>query len=198
MADVSHERALWSFDLDGVLAEPPFGWNPAINRDTSLKPQSASPPLPIANSSLLDRALTRTWYRWRYLLRPPRSGAIDAVRAASMRGRVIVLTGRHERGRRRTESWLVAHGFSPMIDQLVMNASRLNSVRYKEAFLRDARARLHIDDDAATVALLARNSIPTALLTWPRNRGLDYPASVARCADMQEVRALIEGISHHD
>ena len=30
----------WSFDLDGVLAEPPFGWNPAINRDVSMEPRS--------------------------------------------------------------------------------------------------------------------------------------------------------------
>ncbi len=195
MADVSDQSPLWSFDLDGVLAEPPFGWNPAINRDVSLEPQPG-PPLNVevaAQRRPVDRALDWTWYRWRYILRPPRPGAIGAVRAAAARGRVIVLTGRHERGRRHTESWLERHGFSSMIDQLMMNATGLSSARYKEGVLQDAGgARLHIDDDAATVALLARNGIPTALLSWPRNRDLSYPPHVTRCADMDAVRALIE------
>ncbi len=184
---------LWSFDLDGVLAEPPFGWNPAVNRDVSLQPDTDSS-LQTAGDERrwLDRPLRRTWYRWRYVLRPPRRGALEAVRAASQRGRVIVLTGRHERGREQTKSWLERHGFSPMIDELVMNGTPLKTARYKEAYLREQDATLHIDDDAATVALLARNDIPTALASWPRNRGLAYPPGVTRCEDMDEVRALIE------
>ena len=208
---MSDQSPLWSFDLDGVLAEPPFGWNPTINRDVSLEPQPGPSPN-IQNvqavrggarrspvDQALDRALDWTWYRWRYILRPPRPGAIGAVWAAAARGRVIVLTGRHERGRRHTESWLDRHGFSSMIDQLVMNATGLSSARYKEAVLQDAGgARLHIDDDAATVALLARNGIPTALLSWSRNRDLPYPPHVTRCADMDAVRALIEERSKRD
>lgn len=184
---------LWSFDLDGVLAEPPFGWNPAVNRNVSLQPDPGSAIQPTDDGpAWLDLTLRRTWYRWRYVLRPPRRGALEAVRAASRRGRVIVLTGRHERGREQTESWLERHGFSPMIDELVMNATPLRTARYKEAYLRERHAMLHIDDDAATVALLARNGVPTALVSWPRNRGLAYPPGVTRCDDMGEVRALIE------
>lgn len=188
---------LWSFDLDGILAEPPFGWNPAVNRNVSLQPYPDHPDLATDLATdpapaWLDFALRRTWYRWRYVLRPPRRGAIEAMRAASQRGRVIVLTGRHERGRDQTESWLERHGFGPMIDELIMNGTALKTARYKEAYLRMQSATLHIDDDAATVALLARNDIPTALVSWPRNRGLAYPPGVTRCDDMDEVRALIE------
>jgi FMN phosphatase YigB (HAD superfamily) len=183
---------LWSFDLDGVLAEPPLGWNPAINRDVSLEPDIGPDLPPSQPPDPLDRLLTATWYRVRYLLRPPRDGALEAVRSAKQSGSVIVLTGRHERGRPQTESWLNRHGFTEFVDAVVMNASALKSARYKEAYLRDRGATLHIDDDAATAALLARTGTSVALVDWPRNRGLAYPDGVTRCDDMSAVQELIE------
>lgn len=188
----------WSFDLDGVLAEPPFGWNPAINRDITLAPSTASSLPPAADPTFFDRLLSATWYRVRYLLRPPRPGALAAVRAASERGSVIVLTGRHERGRQQTEAWLARHGFAKMIDELVMNHSALKSARYKEAYLRRQGATLHVDDDAATVALLARNGIRSALVEWPRNRSLSYPTSVIHCSDLSHVQEVIGALSEDD
>ncbi len=190
--------ALWSFDLDGVLAEPPFGWNPAINRDVSLEPAADAAALVVGQRGALDRLLSETWYRFRYVLRPPRSGAFETVRLAATLGRVIVLTGRHERGQRQTEAWLERHGFAKSIDELVMNSSALSSARYKEAYLRSRGASLHIDDDAATVALLARNEIATALVSWPRNRGLRYPEGVTRCDDLSQVSSLIEQLASRD
>ena len=186
---------LWSFDLDGVLAEPPFGWNPAINRNVSLEPAVESALRARGEPTMVDRLLSETWYRARYLLRPPRPGAIEAARSAARRGSVIVLTGRHERGRRQTQAWLARHGFGDLIDDLIMNASPLKTARYKEAYLRRHHPTLHIDDDAATVALLARNGIRSALVEWPRNRNLSYPESVVRCADLRQVQELIEGWS---
>ena len=186
---------LWSFDLDGVLAEPPFGWNPAINRDVDLVPVP-QPRLPTVDSSpVLDAVLSHSWYRFRYLLRPPRPGALKAVRTAANQGTVIVLTGRHERGRTQTAQWLERHGFAPFVERLVMNATPLPSPRYKEAYLHDQSAALHIDDDAATCALLARQGIAVALVDWPRNRGLDYPNGVSRCGDLAELQQLIERIA---
>ncbi len=189
---------LWSFDFDGVLAEPPCGWNPAINRNVWLEPEAGSALSPAREVTRFDRLLTATWYRVRYLLRPPRPGALEAVRRASERGRVIVLTGRHERGRGQTQAWLLRHGFGDLIEELVMNASDLNSARYKEAYLRQRPANLHVDDDAATVALLARNGVRCALVEWPRNRELNYPASVIRCADLQQVGRAIDELSNND
>ncbi|MCY3567172.1 MAG: hypothetical protein OXH38_00985 [Chloroflexi bacterium] len=90
----------WSFDLDGVLAEPPFGWNPAINRDVSLAPAPDTRLPPEPDRSVVDRLLEGSWYRVRYLLRPPRAVAVEAVRVAAECGRVMILTGRHERGRK--------------------------------------------------------------------------------------------------
>lgn len=189
---------LWSFDLDGVLAEPPFGWNPAINRDVGLTPDPDAHLPAVDARQLADRLLAATWYRFRYVLRPPRPGALEAVRLASSHGPVIVLTGRHERGRRQTEAWLADHGFAVCVDELVMNATPLKSARYKEAYLLGRKATLHTDDDAATVALLARCGIPAALVAWPRNRDLEYPPGVTRCEDMSDVYSLIERIALDD
>lgn len=185
-----------SFDLDGVLAEPPLGWNPAINRDVSLRPveQPLERPgdlTPSDSSDRLGTILTHTWYRARYLLRPPRPGALAAVRAAARAHSVIVLTGRHERGRRQTAAWLDRHGFGPSLDDLVMNAGPLPSARHKEAQLARRPATLHVDDDAATVALLARTGITVALLDWPRNRDLVYPNGVTRYLTMDELAAAL-------
>jgi len=189
---------LWSFDLDGVLAEPPFGWNPAINRDVSLAPARDISRPPGRDRNVVDRLLAGSWYRVRYLLRPPRAGAKEAVRAAAECGRVLILTGRHERGRAQTQAWLARHGFDSMVDELEMNGTSLNSARFKEAVLRGRGAALHIDDDAATCALLARNGIEVGLVSWPRNRGLDYPDGVTRCDDLDGVRALIERVGQDD
>ena len=79
-----------------------------------------------------------------------------------------------------------------------MNSSSLPSARFKEAYLRGQQAALHIDDDAATVALLARNGIPAALVSWPGNHGLEYPPSVTRCHELSDVRSLIERIALDD
>ena len=186
-------RPIYSFDLDGVLASPPFNWNPAINRDTSLQPRPEGPPpapRPLAPGPL-DQALTRSWYELRYIGRTLRPGALDAVRAAAELGEVIVLTGRHERGRRRTREWLERAGIWPLLSELVMNASPFGSARYKEAEARRRGIAWHADDDAATCALLARCGVEVALLDWPRNRGLAYPDGVARLPDMRAVAAAL-------
>ena len=186
--------AIVSFDLDGVLADPPFGWNPAINRDVSLQPSAVAGSLQGTESrDWMGRILTLTWYRFRYVLRPPRSGALEAVRIAAQEHRVIVLTGRHEWGRGQTQGWLDQHGFGQFVDQLIMNGSDCSSARYKEAALRDQRVVVHADDDAATAALLARNGIRVALLDWPRNRGLEFPPGVNRHVDMHEFSDWIRG-----
>ena len=195
-ADQPDSPPIISFDLDGVLASPPFGWNPTLNRDVSLQPIAALEAPRARRAGAFDAILSRTWYALRYAGRGVRPGALKAVQAAAQRHAVIVLTGRSERGRRQTQAWLDANGFSPHIEDLVMNDGSRSSARHKEYVLTVRFAArqiaLHADDDAATAALLARCGIPVALLDWPRNRGLAFPAEVTRYADMGGVAAWIE------
>ena len=185
-------RRIISFDLDGVLASPPFGWNPTLDRNVSLQPinelvQAAGE----RRRGPLDPVLTRTWYALRYAGRAVRPGALDAVRAAAQHHEVIVLTGRSERGRRQTQAWLDANGFGEQIDAVVMNDGASSSARHKERQLAARDVALHADDDAATCALLARCGVPVALLDWPRNRGLAFPDGVTRYSDMRALAAAI-------
>ena len=185
-------RRIISFDLDGVLASPPFGWNPTLDRNVSLQP--INEPVQAASERRrgpLDPILTRTWYALRYAGRRVRPGALDAVRAAAEHHDVIVLTGRSERGRRQTQAWLDANGFGEQIDALVMNDGSRPSARHKERQLAARDVALHADDDAATCALLARCGVPVALLDWPRNRGLAFPDGVTRYSDMRALAAAI-------
>lgn len=196
MSSVAGRRII-SFDLDGVLAAPPFGWNPTLDRNTSLQPMPDHSPQP-RTPSPLDPILAHTWYALRYAGRAVRPGALDAVRAAARNHTVIVLTGRSERGRRRTQDWLDTHGFGEQIDVLVMNNGARSSARHKEHQLAARDVALHADDDAATCALLARCGIPVALLDWPRNRGLDFPAGVARYTDMRALAAAVAALDSED
>ena len=195
-ADQPDSPPIISFDLDGVLASPPFGWNPTLNRDVSLQPIGAVEAPGARRAGVFDAILSRTWYALRYAGRGVRPGALEAVQAAAQRHTVIVLTGRSERGRRQTQAWLDVNGFSLHIAELVMNDGARSSARHKEHVLTVRFAArqiaLHADDDAATAALLARCGIPVALLDWPRNRGLAFPEGVTRCADMGGVAAWIE------
>ena len=192
---MASQRRVISFDLDGVLAAPPFNWNPAINRDLTLTPIEQPADAPPRVLRLADRLLARTWYRLRYVARHARPGALDAVRAAARIHSVIVLTGRSVRGRPQTQAWLEREGFASHLDRLIVNASTLNSVRHKEQTLAAIDVALHIDDDAATAALLARRGIPVALLDWPRNRNLALPAGVTRYTDMHELAAAVAAMN---
>ena len=193
---MSGARRIISFDLDGVLAAPPFGWNPTLDRNVSLQPISEPAPTPIARRhGVLDPILTRTWYALRYAGRAVRPGALEAVRAAAQHHEVIVLTGRSEHGRRQTQAWLDANGFGEQIDALVMNDGARPSARHKERQLAARDVALHADDDAATCALLARCGVPVALLDWPRNRGLDFPEGVRRYPDMRALAAELAALN---
>jgi len=188
----SEDRPLLSFDLDGVLARPPFGRNVTIKRDLTLEPADRGATHHQSTAlSIVDRLLAETYYRLRYSLRPPMPGAAEAVAVAAERYRVIVLTARNWRGRGSTLAWLERHGMLQHLEEVVLNDSGLPSAKFKR-WLAEARGIVrHIDDDAATAALLARGGVQVDLIDWPRNRGLDYPPGVTRRLDSRELIAAL-------
>ena len=189
--DAADPRPLLSVDIDGVLARPPFGVTPTMNRHTGLLPRpaprhTATPGPP----SRRDRLLQATYYRLRYARRSPRRGAAEALAAAAVSYRLIALTGRDWRGRPATERWLDRHHLLAYFDTVRMNDSarhgpRLRAARFKEAVCAQLGVVRHIEDDPATAALLARNGVAVDLIDWPRSRGLDFPPGVTRRADLQ-------------
>lgn len=191
------DRPLIAFDLDGVLARPPLGRNVTIKRNLALQPV-APDRVDIAaarngrTASVVDRLLAETYYRARYLQRAVMPQAAEAVAAAAEHYRVVVLTARNWRGRASTEAWLAHHGVLSFLDGVLMNSSGLPSAQFKRAALEQCGAVRHVDDDAATAALVARAGIAVDLIDWPRNRNLPYPDGVTRRAGL---RALIESFA---
>lgn len=174
-------RPLLSFDLDGVLARPLPGASLTMNRHVDLQPiVTTRVPRRERAPSLADRILANTYYRVRYAGRGVLPGALDALTAAAGSYRIIVLSGRSFRGRARTEAWLDRHGLLAPLDAVVLNDTGLASPHFKRLVAADMGIVRHVDDDAATAALLARTGLAVDLIDWPRNRGLSYPAGVTR------------------
>ena len=191
-------RPLLSFDLDGVLAAPPLGRNFTIERRVELAPAEAGaggwagrPLEPDPRPSLYDRFMIQTYFRVRYRGREAIPGAREAIAAAAGRYRVIVLTARNWRGRKATEAWLRKNGMLEQVERVVMNNSALSSARFKERAAQQLGVTRHVEDDAATAALLARAGVAVDLIDWPGNRGLPFPEGVSRRGDLAAlVRAL--------
>ncbi len=185
-------RPLCTFDIDGVLAALPFHINPAWRRDLTLTPADPARVRHAQGLTLWDRLARETYYRVRFLGRSPRPGAREAVLAARARYRVCALTGRNWRGRAATERWLRRHDLLSLFDDLIFNDTTLGSSRFK----RHAADRLgvvrHVEDDAATAALLARGGVRVDLLDWPRNRGLALPPGVTRRTDLRALAAAFQ------
>ena len=184
---VGNEPPLLSFDLDGVLAAPPLGHNFAIQRRLNLPSQAVvtRPTLQLdPRPSLRDLLLIQTYFRIRYRGREPMPGAQAAAAAAVTRYRVIVLTARNWRGRKATEAWLSRHGILEHVERVVLNNTTLASARFKERAVQQLGVTRHVEDDAATAALVARAGVEVDLIDWPRNRGLAFPERVTRHASL--------------
>ena len=205
MAGSEDERPILSFDIDGVLARPPLNQDLTMNRDVRMAPapEGAGPTGaaelegPGRPASAWDRLLMESFYRVRYLRRGAMPGAAEVVRAAAASYRVIVLSARDWRGRESTLGWLRRHEVLPQLELVVLNDSarfgrRLSSARFKERACARLGVRRHVDDDAATAALLARSGVAVDLIDWPRSRGLAFPAGVRRWDDLAGLRAALE------
>ena len=190
---------LISFDFDGVLARPPFGWNPAAHGYRQINPADVITHAPVPHQTTIpDRVLAATYYRLRYTGRRPMPGAREALQAAAAgRYRVLVLSARSARGRARTEAWLRRRGLLPYVDGLVLKDTRLRPAHHKLAAVRHLGIVRHVEDDATTAALLARAGVAVDLLDWPRNRGLSLPPGVTRRADLRALAAALSSTDEH-
>ena len=185
-------RPLISFDLDGVLVRPPFGWNPAMRRYAQISPDYVGTRTSAPHASTRwDRVLGATYYRARYARRRLMPGAREALEAAAGRYRVVVLSARSARGRAQTEAWLRRQGFLSYVEGVVLNDTRMLASHHKLGAVRRLGIVRHIDDDVTTAVLLARAGVAVDLVDWPRNRGLSMPPGVTRRADLHALCAAL-------
>ena len=192
MADGA-ERPLLTFDLDGVLARPPLGLNLTINRALQGQPATQEGAAPGEGGwTFWERLLARAYYPLRYGGRSPLPEAAAAVTAAAQRYRVSLLSARNWRGRAATEGWLHRHGILPYLDAVHLNDSGAPAAQFKRERARLLGVVRHVEDDAATAALLARDGVQVDLIDWPRNRGLAYPPDVTRRESLHAFIAALQ------
>ena len=118
---------------------------------------------------------------------PLQTGISLAQERAAEGHRIVYLTGRNEDYREVTRDWLARHGLPE--GRLVMRRAddRRPARVFKPAALRriarDERVVAVVDDDAAVVAVLARDGWPVAHATWMA----PDPEGQATLFDAQEV-----------
>ena len=173
---------LLTIDMDGVICQPPFNRNLGIHRaflDPAAPPPTARVP---------RRWFSRIADPVRFELRQPLPEAREALAELRALRTVVLLTGR----RSPPDRWLRRHGFTPLLDAVLINETPLRSPHFKLRAIADLGAVEHIDDDGRTVQLLAQRSEARPYLRdWPRNRGLPFDERVRRVADLGALAALL-------
>lgn len=150
---------LVTFDLDGVLARPPFGINPGENRHKDrAKPGS--------------RNLLWMTESFRYFGRRPMPGAREGVAAVSEIARVAVVTARAGVAEGHVRRWL-RHNIGVVPDLYLRPHWRETSAAYKARLVPSLGAVAHVEDDPHTARWLAELIPLVVLIDWPRNRWLE-------------------------
>jgi hypothetical protein len=157
-------RPLVTFDLDGVLARPPFGLNPG-----GLRAGSAARVTPGRRSVF--------WYLepWRYAARRPMEGVAEGLRLLDDdQVQWAVLSARSEASRGLTQAWLARH-FSVQPQVYLRPSWRETPAAFKARMVQALGASAHFEDDANTAEWLAELIPAVFLVDWPRNRWLRTP-----------------------
>ncbi|MEO8541442.1 MAG: hypothetical protein ABI577_16990 [bacterium] len=165
------ERTLLTFDMDGVLCRPPFGFNPGAghskNRDAPGK-----------------RGLLWATESWRYRLRKPMPGAVEGFRRLAESYRCVVVTARGAAAEGPTRAWFERY-FGAVPELHVRPHWNETSAQYKARKMRELRPLAHFEDDPFTAAWAAELIPEVFLVDWPRNRHLAGP-NIHRIQDLAE------------
>ncbi len=171
------DAPLITVDLDGVLCEPPFGWNVTAH---------GSSPAPT-----LERPSGRL-QRWlwpaesmRYLGRRCMPGAESFLNRLAPHYRLIVVTARGRPSAGRTRGWLRRNRLWQHLDGLVFRARPdERSYAFKAAAIAELRPSYHVDDDGRTaITIVERTGRPVVLVAWQSNAGT-YPKGIIRLPDL--------------
>lgn len=178
-----------AFDLDGVLARPPLGFNVAISRRLHTKPLPSDFVKHDSDSarsqSLLKLGFESLKYRGRQALPDAAAGLKEVVRYR----RPVIVTARSWIGKALIDSWLTRHGMREYIDDIVPNNTNLSPSMHKLRVARERGFREHVDDDGAVAFYLAHHDDLDRiyLRNWWLNQGIAYPDKVLRISTISDI-----------
>jgi hypothetical protein len=170
---------LVTVDLDGVLCEPPLGFNLTTHGAV----MSEDKPKPAGR---LKRWAWRT-EAIRYFGRRRMPGADTFLRRLAPHCRLYLLTARGLPSARHTRGWLEHNGLWRFLDGLVFRVGpELPPYTFKAEAVAALQPVWHIDDDGRTAMHIAsRSGRPVVLIGWPGNEGT-YPEGIVRVAGLAE------------
>lgn len=181
---VDDGRPVVTVDLDGVLCEPPLGWNFTAH----------GPVMPVEHPPSKGRLKRLMWpsESVRYMGRRAMPGARQFVEDLSIRYRVLIVTARGAPALPWTRRWLTRAGIWPFIDGLVFRMDpRQPSYVFKALAAGAIEPAWHVEDDGRTAVYVhAQAHRPVALIAWRRNAG-EYTRGVVRVTDLAAAARLI-------
>jgi uncharacterized HAD superfamily protein len=175
---------LITVDLDGVLCEPPLGFN-----------LTARGPVMAAD---VTRPLGR-FKRWMWRTEPLRyygrrrmAGADAFLRDLSPHFRLYLVTARGRAAALHTRAWLERNGLWRYLDGLVFRAGpEMPPHAFKAETIAAFQPAWHVDDDGRTAMHVAdRSGRPVLLIAWPRNVGT-YPERIVRVPSLADGAAFL-------
>jgi hypothetical protein len=152
------ERPLLTFDMDGVLCRPPFGFNPGSNMAKSREAQG-------------KRGLLWATEGWRYHVRRPMPGAVEGFRQLAERYECAVVTARGLPAESLTRRWFERYfGVVPALHTRPHWDE--TSAQYKARKMQELQPIAHFEDDPFTASWVSELVPAVFLVDWPRNRAL--------------------------
>jgi hypothetical protein len=187
------DKPIISFDFDGVICRPPFGFNMVLGRklhDEELPESIREIDGPAQNQAQRVYLSLRGLFfeNAKYYGRDPMEGAREGIIAVSQYRTPIIITGRSYLAKGIIEAWLKKYNMNEYFEAIYANNTALPTRQFKLHMLRRLNINEHVDDDGAITYYLATKGIKQLYLrNWPRNIGLPYPKNVERFTDITEI-----------
>ena len=186
---MTDSRPQIAFDLDGVLARPPLGFNVAISRHLHTRPLPSDFVKHDSDAARSQSILKLGFESLKYRGRQALPDAVEGLKAVSQYRRPVIVTARSWIGKQIIDAWLTRHGMREYIDDIVPNNTNLSPSMHKLRVARERGFREHVDDDGAVAFYLAHHDDLDViyLRTWWLNQGIVFPEKVLRIRTISDI-----------
>lgn len=178
-----------SFDMDGILAKPPFGISPRIGgKIHHVNIQK--------NIGFYKKYGIIAAHQFRSPVKDAQSVVADL---ADEKFTLYVNTGRPYFLKALTKKWLITYNFSSYFHDLCIMPEVTLPWEWKEKIIKEKNILAHIDDDPITVNYLAQNTLAQIyFLVWPETKNVAIDTRVQKINNLIEFKEkVVAHLTHH-